>query len=431
MDAPATGGGPVVVGASYATSPNAVLDALDISAEELPELYDRMRQAGIEQAMVLSTCDRTDIWALHPEPENGKTRLTEILARQAGLPATELVSDLYRLSGKDAVRRIFGVAASLESRLTGEPQVLGQVKESHRKAAAGGMVGTAMDTLLDAAYTAAKRVRTETGIGERPVSIASAATRIARDIQGDLSSVRALVLGAGDIAITIADSLRLAGVSDFVVLTPGDHRAEALAKQLGGHHAPMGTLASQLVNADIVITGIGNGTYVLDAPGIRTALAARRQKPVFLIDGGMPADIDPAAGTPDGAFLYTLDDLEQVALRGRTARRDEAAEAHRIIDEEVAAYFKRTEARAAAPLVADLRRHFERVRRDLLEEAGEKNTEEVTRLLINRLLHTPSVMLGTVRDDTAEGVLRRLFDLENQSTENQNTNGSEDKEDKS
>lgn len=382
-------GRPLAIGANHRSSPLALRDALFIEDAEVPAFLARLRLAGVGEAMVLSTCDRVEVQAVHGDRDAAVAAVTAALAERAGITPAELAPQLYVHWDRDAVRHVFTVTASLDSQVIGEPQVLGQVKAGHRMARDAGMTGSTLEALLQAAYAAAKRVRSETAIGERPVSIAAAAQQLARDLHGDLGRCSGLLIGAGEMGELVAGELRRGGLANLVVIHPTEARAQAAARGLDCHFAPFADMARLLAAADVVVAALGRRQHVLTADMVTAAQRQRRHRPVFIVDAGIPGDVEPAVNRIDEAFLYDLSDLERVALEGRANREAEARAAWRIIDTEVAAYLHGRAERAAVPALTRLRAHFEAVRAGVLADAG-NDAERATRLLVNRLLHGPS-----------------------------------------
>ena len=403
----------VVVGVNHRTGTAALRERLFVEEAALPELLERLRAAGIAQAVALSTCDRIEVQAVHDDTAAASDRIAEVLADQTGVAPAALAAQAYRLSGAAAVRQILAVAASLDSVMVGEPQVLGQVKASHRLARAAGMVGSELEACLQAAYATAKRVRRETAIGERAVSIAAAAAELARSVQGDLGRRGGLLIGAGEIGELMVEQLRRAGLARLTVAHPSAPRAERIAHRLGCHHITLDEIAATLPAADVVVAALGGGRQVITAPMVVAALKARRQRPMLLIDAAVPGDIEPAVGGLDEAFLYDLEDLERVAMQGRATRVAATEAAWAIVDEAVAAFLRERAERIAVPAVVALRRHFESLRAEVLAGTGD-DAAEATRRLINRLLHDPSEALRRMAGEAAEAaagerLLRRLF----------------------
>ncbi|MBL6928265.1 MAG: glutamyl-tRNA reductase [Rhodospirillales bacterium] len=407
----------IIVGANHRSSSLALRDRLFVEDPAVGLFFDRLRAQGVDEAMVLSTCDRVEVQAAHANRDAAGRAITTALAEQAGMDPAELAGALYTHWDADAVRHIFTVTASLDSQVVGEPQVLGQVKAGHRMARAADMIGPTLEPLYQAAYGAAKRVRTQTAIGERPVSIAAAAVQLARDLHGDLARCSGLLIGAGEMGELVAGEMLAGGMSSFTVIHPTEARAQAAARAMDCHFAPYDDMARLLAEADVTVAALGRHLHVLTSDMVMGALKGRRRKPVFLIDTGIPGDIEPAVNRLDGAFLYDLNDLEQVALEGLANRETEAREAWRIVDADVAAYLHGRAERAAVPALMSLRDHFEDMRAKTLEEAPD-SAERATRLLINRLLHGPSRAMREIASqksalelEDAERALNQLFDL--------------------
>lgn len=409
----------VVVGANHRSSTVTLRDIIFVEDAKAPALLRRLGERGLAQALLLATCDRVEVQGLAADPEAAHDAVAAVLAARAGLDPATLKGQLYRLSAEDAVRHIFAVAASLDSAVLGEPQVLGQVKASHRLAREAGAVGAELEAALQAAYGAAKRVRTETAIAAGPVSIVTTAVELAREVHGELAPLAGLLIGTGDMGQLMAEELRRAGLGRLTVAAARPARAEALARQLGAHYTDFATLAATLGEADVVIACAGTGRYVVTGEMMEQVLRRRRRRPVYLIDLGVPSDIEPSVNRIDDAYLYDLGDLERVALAGHAGRAEAAEAAWRIIDEEVAAFLRARAGRTVVSTLVALRRHFETARERVLSEASTTDAAEATRLLINRLLHDPSETLRALAADEGEGkeralaerLLRRLFRL--------------------
>ncbi|MBL6959024.1 MAG: glutamyl-tRNA reductase [Rhodospirillales bacterium] len=417
----------IVIGANHRSSSMTVRDRLFIEENAVPGFLDRLKQSGLGEAVLLSTCDRVEIQACHDDRDEAARIILSILADQAEMAASELDTQVYTLKEDEAVRHIFNVASSVDSLLVGEPHVLGQVKTSHKLSSDKGLCGPDLESVLQAAYSTAKRVRTETTIGNRPVSISSAAVQIACDLHGNLTRCAGLLVAGGDMGELIAEDLIAAGLSHLSITHPLDARAEVLARKLDCHVLPFDTIEDHLFEADIVLTSLGTRRHVIKSNMVEDAVGKRRHKPIFLIDAAIPGDLDPAIDTIEDAFLYTLDDLERVAEEGRSGREALLQDAWMIIDEEVSGFIRGRSERSAAPVVTKLREHFESVRNDVLEDAG-NDAEKATRLLVNRLLHNPSQFLREVAAkqveeptpeapneelQASENFLSRLFNLKN------------------
>ena len=405
----------LVVGVNHRSGTAALREALYVEESRQPELLGRLKAGGLSQAIFLSTCDRSEVQAVAAELDHAAEVVRAAFAAQAGVPAQEVAAQSYRLTGAEALRHLFAVAASLDSQVIGEPQVLGQVKEAHRLAQAAGLAGGQLDEALQAAYATAKRVRSETGLSEQPVSIAAVVVGLARQLHGDLSRARGLLIGPGEMGDLIVEQLRRAGLQSLSVAHPSVRRAELIAKRYGGHHMSLGELEQGLASADIAIAALGSGRRAIDAALMDRVIRARRRRPVLLIDVAVPSDIDPAVDRLDDVFRYELDDLERAAMQGRSTRAAAATAAWALVDGAVAAFLGRRAQRAAGPAIVALRRHFEAAREAVLAEHP-ADAAAATRLLVSRLLHEPSAGLRELAESeedrkAAERLLARLFRL--------------------
>lgn len=390
----------VVVGFDHRRAPAPLRDRLFIPDGEMGSFLADLRAAGLGQAIALSTCDRVEVQGAALDPSAFAEMLLTVLAARSGSGSEELRRHVHFLSDGEALRHIFAVAAALESQIVGEPQVLGQVKEAHRRARDAGVIGPELDAALQAAYVTAKRARSETALGERPVTLASAALQVARDVHGEIGACSALLIGMGDMGELLIEHFRTAGLKRLAVTAPSAARAEALARALDCHVVAFDALLPALADADIVVTAAGTGRHSVSVEMVDGALRRRRRRAMLLIDLGVPADVDPAVEPLDGAFRYDLDDLENVAMSGRVSREAAAAEAWAIVDAELAAFAQVRAGRNAVPAIVALRRHFEAHRARVLVEAG-GDAARATELLINRLLHEPSETLRRLATEAA------------------------------
>lgn len=405
-----------VIGANHRSASLSLRDQLFVDDAGAADFLVDLKARGLHEAMVLSTCDRVEVWASHIDADSVHEQVAAALASRIGVVAAALSGQLYRHDGADAVRHCFAVTASLDSLIIGEPHVLGQVKVAHRLARDSATCGPELEAVLQAAFAAAKRIRTETVIGEGPVSIAAAAVQMARDLHGDLSRCTVLLVGAADMGELVAESLLAAGVTRLLVTAPRASRAEAVAASLNGNVVGFETLREVLVDADVVVCSVGTRNITLTAEMMSAALKKRRRKPMFVVDAGIPGDVEPAVNRVDGAFLYDLGDLERVALEGRAGREQAARAAWGILEDEVGGFLKGRAARVAVPAIVSLRQHCEAMREAILAEHP-GSPEDATRLLLNRLLHAPTEAMKSVAAEgpewqTMEKTLRKLFHLD-------------------
>ena len=413
---------PFAAGLSHRTAPPALLERLLLDDGGAAErLLRRLGTAGLRQAIVLGTCERLEIHGADPSPEAAARVALGVMAEALGLELSELEPHAIRKSGPQALLHLFGLASSLDSIVPGEPQILGQLKEAHRVGVSAGCVGPELEAALQGAYAAAARIRAETTIAEQPVSLLAIATRLAHAVLGEFGEASALLVGQGEMGAALADHLRRAGLGALAVLSASERRGTALASALGAHYRPLAELEAALPEGDIVIAALSSGRLAVAAPAVAAALKRRQQRPMLLIDLGVPNDVDPGVQGLDDAFLYTLDDLERIASGGQARREQALAQANAILEEEVARHGRAAQAREAIPAILALRRHFEAARAEVLARSHGLGPEAATRLLINRLLHEPSTALRELAREPAhpaedrrriERTLLKLFGIE-------------------
>lgn len=411
-----TGGRLLVVGTDHRTAPTAWRDQFALIEANLSSELDRLRAKGFRDLTLLATCERVELITLGAETEATRRNFAEHLAERLGASPDQLASALYLHEGASALRHLFAVASSLESLVPGEPHILGQLRAAHRIASEAGLVGGGLEAALQGAFAAARRVRRETRIGERPGSLAAAAVELAREIHGDLDRAVGLLVGTGEMGELMLDQLRRAGLGRMIV-SGAPPAAEFVAARLSCPWVPFPPTDALLAEGDILIAATTGGSRMLSTGTMAAVLRQRRRRLVFVIDAAIPPTVEPAVNDLDGAFLYTLDDLERAATVGRAAREAAAAEAWAVLDDELAAYNRRQAERAAVPAVTALRTHFEAVRAALLRDQPGLDAEAATRLLVNRLLHAPSEVLRSLASSAgdaaeAEALARRLFRLD-------------------
>ncbi len=412
----------VVVGMSHRTAPVELREQLSVKLKDLGAELRTMVDGQIHEAVLVSTCNRVEIYAACQDPIEGAHIAQGYLERRASRGLGEV---LYRRVGADAVRHAFRVASSLDSLVVGEPQILGQVKEAFEAATTAGTVGSLLGRCFTRAFAVAKRVRTETGIAEGTVSVSSIAAELATKIFGDLRTRRCLLLGAGDMGEAAAKSLAQTGAR-LVVVNRSPDKAEALAARCGGEARPYEVLPSELVKADVVITSTSTSHFVLTEELMRDVVRTRRHRPLFLIDIAVPRDVDPRCGKLDGVFLYDVDDLEKLADENLAARQQHVTAAEGIVDVEVAEFEAWRRTLELTPTIVALRNRFTEVIRGELERGlgrlgsgmpGDPQLiEKMVQATVNKLLHDPLVEMKASASDPDGALLiataRRLFRIE-------------------
>jgi glutamyl-tRNA reductase len=402
-----THGNLVLLGINHNTAPIEVRERLAIPANRLADATRTLlHQPGIREGLILSTCNRVEIVTLQDEtpatPDN-KANLLHFLHEYFAVPPHDIQPHLYEFREREAVRHLFRVASSLDSMVVGEPQILGQVKESYTIAREVGAVSTTLEGLLQRAFTVAKRVRSETQIGSSSVSIASVAVDLAKKIFGSLEGKTVLLVGAGKMSELAARHLIQQGAASILVANRTQSRAEKIAAEFNGAVIPFDDIYNQASRADIVITSTGSPQKLFGRTHGQRFLQLRRNRPMFFIDIAVPRDVDPSMNEVEGCFVYDIDDLQQVATANLADRSREAAAAETIVSREVDKYQERLKSRDAVPAIVALQQDAEAIREAELKRAASKLTgltpqqqeavEALTRSLTNKLLHPQLVAL--------------------------------------
>jgi glutamyl-tRNA reductase len=416
----------VVIGLNHRTAPLDLLERTAVDDARLPKvLHDLCARTNLSEAVVLSTCNRIEVYAIAEKFHGGYEDVRNFFVDLSFLPAEEFADHLYVHYDEAAVAHLFSVAAGLDSAVLGESEILGQVGSAWERARDEGTTGFALNLLFRQALEVGKRVRTETGIGRGITSVAQAAVAMATDRLGTLSGRRVLLLGAGAMGEVMATSLGAAGASDVVVANRTWSTAQELAARIGGRAVRLADLPAELVTADVLLTSTGASTIMLEHADLDSAMGHRHGRPLLIVDIAMPRDVDPAAGALDGVTLLDMDDLRRFVAIGVEGRQREATSAHVIVDEELDRYRSTTSAREAAPLVTALHQHAEAVRSaeldrlasrlSGLDDAQRAAVEALTKGIVAKLLHEPTVRLkdaaGTAKGDRLSDALRDLFDL--------------------
>jgi glutamyl-tRNA reductase len=414
----------VITGLSHHTAPLGVRESVAFPREQLGRALVHLRaQPGVNECAILSTCNRVEI---HADVDSGHENVpAAFLASFHQRPQEELAPHLYRHTGEPAVRHAFEVAASLDSMVPGEAQILGQVKKAYEAAEEVGTLGPVLRSLRAKTFATAKRVRTETSIGQNAVSVSQVAVELARKIFGSLDGRSVLIVGAGKMSELSARQLVAAGAQATVLAGRSIDRAEALARSLGGRAVPFHCLRDELSRADVVISSTGAPGFVITPADVAAGLGQRGNRPLFLIDIAAPRDVDPAVRALESVFLYDLDDLKSVADANLKTRTAQLAPAASIVGDEVRAFLAEQKSRHAVPLLVALRRQADDVRRKELERARarlgpltldqQQAVEGVAAAIVNKLLHAPTVFLKqAAQDESAEqlSLASRILGLE-------------------
>jgi len=413
------------VGLSHRTAPVELRETVDFARKGLGHALAELSGRGAgRELVVLATCNRAEIYAVGDTDETAE-HVGRFFSEYHEIPHDRVREHLYIYRGPDAARHLFRVAAGLDSLVVGEPQILGQVKAAYGVASDGQFTAALTNRLFHSAFTVGKRVRSETGLGEGAVSVSYAAIALAKKIFGDLKGRAVLILGAGEMAKLTGIHLQSQHVKQITIASRTLATAQGLAARLDGVAAPWERIDQALSSADIVVTATGASEPVLTRTRVDEVMRHRRNRPLFVIDIAVPRDVDPAVGQVDQVFLYNIDDLRTIVQENLARRGAELARAEAIVDEEVAKYSAWMQSREIVPTVVALRQRFEAIRRAELERLEPKlaglppearaRVDEVTRLIVEKLLLTPTEQLKAVSDEAMivayADALNRLFSL--------------------
>lgn len=414
-----------LVGLSHRTAPVEVRERFAVSDERAGELARRLTGGdAIEEALVLSTCNRVEVLASGKQ-DRLRGEVLHCLAESA--PGLREDDDaFYAFHGRGAVRHVFRVAASLDSMVVGEPQILGQLREAHQRAKDAGTIGGFLDRLVSHAVHVARRVRSETEIGKMAVSVSYVAVELARKIFGDLDGLSVLLIGTGEMAEASARHLRAAGAAHLYVTNRTMANAERLAAAFDGEAVEFDRLLELLQRVDVVVSSTGAPGWILSKSTAEGVIAARRNKPLFLVDIAVPRDIDPAINDIDNLFVYDIDDLQQVAAANMKHRRHEAEAAERIVEEEVDRILQRLRSDGATPAIQSLNERLDDIRRGELARYQSKlqglaapqreAVEALTKGMMNKVAHHPIREVKRIAADAQSPVsvddVMRVFGIE-------------------
>ncbi len=417
----------LLLGVSHHTAPIDLRERLAFPAEGVASALGLIaQQTGIGESVLLSTCNRTEMYVTCEDAGASRDRLARFLCGYHGLDVQGVEPHLYAQHETDAVRHLFRVAAGLDSLVVGEPQILGQVKQAFGVATQEQRTGATLNRLFHHAFSVGKRVRAETALADGAVSVSFAALGLARKICGEIKGLTALLLGAGDMAALTARHLQAQEPAQLLIASRTPAHAEELANEVGGQVIPWAETDRALTAADIVVSATGAPHPIVTRDRVHRAMRGRTMRPLFIIDIAVPRDVEGAAGDLEQVFLYNIDDLQGIVSENLAKRGSEVARAETIVGEEVEAFLSWSRSRAVVPTVVALRRRFEAVRQSELTRLQPKlaglspdarqRVDEVTRLLIEKLLSTPTEQLKSLDDpDTIvafSDALNQLFALD-------------------
>ena len=416
-----------LLGINHHTAPVSLRERLDFSKRDLSETLAALStRPACSEAVVLSTCNRVELYVRCDNPSHARAELTSFLSDFHGVDPAALTPHLYGLASNEAAQHLFRVAAGLDSLVVGEPQILGQVKEAYTTASELGCTGSLLNKLFHCSFAAGKRVRSETELGEGAVSVSYAAVALARKIFGSLTEHDVLLVGAGEMSELTAVHLRAQQVRRIVVTNRTAAQADALAGKIGGEALPWSEIQQVLATTDVVVSATGSPEPIITRSQVEAVMRARRNRPLFIMDIAVPRDVEASAGTIEQVFLYNIDDLQAIVSENLARRSAQIKQAEVIVAEEVSGFMTWLRSRRAVPTVVALRQRFEMIRQAELKRLEPKlaslapgdraRVEDVTRLIVEKLLSTPTERLKELSN--AETVhmygraLNQLFDLD-------------------
>ena len=410
----------LLVGMNHRTAPVEVRERMNIDESRLgPAVSDLVRRSGISEGLILSTCNRVEVVISAQEQVDAQPAVREFLTDFHHCDLNPYEKFFYWYRQQDAVHHLFRVASSLDSMLVGEPQILGQIKRAHAIAREAGALNGLLDETVMHAFTVAKRIRRETAIGSAAVSISYAAVELAKKIFGNLAGKTIFVIGAGKMSELAAKHLLRSGASSILVTNRTYERAVELAAAFHGTPIAFEQLFDHLAKADIVISSTGAPHFVVGKEQVEKLLAARRSRPIFFVDIAVPRDIDPAVNDLDNAYVYDIDDLEQVVDANKKQREREAVWAEEIVQQEVQKMMKRLASREVAPTIVALEDRLNQIRQleldrhrarlnNLTPEQREA-LDALTKGIVNKILHGPITELKSGAGEPEHGHLVQLI----------------------
>ncbi len=416
----------LVTGVSHKTAPVELRERLAFSEAGHGEALQVLKARGASEALILSTCNRVEIVVASEDGTDPRAMVTAFLAEQRGVAQGEIEPHLYRYENREAIHHLFRVAASLDSMIVGEPQILGQLKAAYCAARNQGMLSGWLESVLTRAFGVAKRVRSETGIGQMAVSVSYAAVELARKIFGSLESSRIMLAGAGKMGELAARHLRKSGGSHVYVANRTFERAVEMAGTFRGTPVEWERLHTVLPEVDILIASTASQQYILGKSDFERVIAARKNRPVFVIDIAVPRNIDPAVNEIESVFLYDIDDLQEVVEANMRERRKEAERAELLVAAEVDRAVARLRIQEVAPTIVSLQEQLEQIRAAEMERmrrkygpltpAQEEAWDALTRGIVNKIAHGPIAQLrahaGRPEEAHVIETIRKAFQLE-------------------
>lgn len=417
-----------IIGLNHNTAPLEIREKLHIKEESIPELLARIRREGINEAVVISTCNRTEIYYSGDDDDEMVRKIRRVLADTAHAEDNLFDNYMYAFTDEEAFRHLFLVASGLDSMVIGEPEIFGQVKEAYRIAASTRSTGFFLNKTFHKTFNVAKRIRTETRIGYNPLSISSMAVELAKKIFGNLDEKKILVVGAGEMCETALKYFQKEGLSNIFITNRTYQKAYKLADEIIGEARPFETLFELLTMVDVVLTSTGSDAPLITLDMLHMAMKKRKNRPIFFIDIAVPRDVDPSVNDMDNVYLYDIDDLKELSQKHLSNRVKESEKAHVIIEDEAAKFSDWFERIDLNPLIGHIMATADNIRNSEIKKTMARLTDKdpeianaidaMTRSIMNKLVHPYLALLKDTQDPAVLDKLKKLFQFEDDDENN-------------
>jgi len=414
----------VVFGLNHTTAPIEIREKLYVSEDTIPALTKELKEEGLNENIVLSTCNRTEFYFSCENIEGALDKIYQTLSKYFHMHEEWLKEYTYLLTNEDAYRHLFLVASGLDSMVVGEPQILGQVKDAYRLATDCNTTGFLLDKVFHKTFNVAKRIRTETKVGYNPVSISGMAIELAKKIFGELPGKKILVVGAGEMCEIAVKYFKKDGVADIYITNRTFQNAQKLADEIAGVPYPFGDLQDLLVKVDMVLSSTGSEKPIIDKELVSLVMKRRKQKPLFFIDIAVPRDVEPSVNGIENVYLYDIDDLKELSQKHLSDRLSESEKARAIIDEEVKKFTAWLKQLDKSPMISDIYDKVEEIRKGELkkilqkhqgiDEETIKSMELLSKSIVNKLVHPHVVMIKENGSPIILELMKKLFNLEDE-----------------
>ena len=415
----------LALGLNHRTSPIELREQMTVDREKLEDSLDSLSKF-VKQGVILSTCNRLEIYAYDDVNKTAKSRLVDFIQDYSGIPQSRLTPHLYDLDEESCVKHLFRVTSGLDSMIIGERQILGQVRTAFSTATQGGYVRGPLSKLFHQALRVSRYIHRHTNLGKQSRSVSRSAVHLAQRVVGDLTQKRVLVVGAGDTGRLVARALCDAGAREIVVVNRTEWRADDLAKELGGISAPFDRLESELLLADVVISSTGSPGFIIEESDVSKVASARHDRPLLFIDIAVPRDIDPKIQHLEGVSLYDIDSLQDLSETSSTSLQQDITWAEHIVEQETASFQEWRQSLDLVPLITSIRDKAELMRNEEIDRTIKKlesldlpdqeilneQLQLMTKSLVNKILHDPTIFLKESRDPSRQQIARDFFNLD-------------------